>query len=247
MCWPWTYFDIGINRDVWYPESINIAVFGRFCLFCCFFTTFVKIIPPPTAQTNTTPVTIKAVVIKEGPPFLVFTPLSSSSATTKQNSSNTFHDFPCKSLGDAQYKVSLCFNPRHTSCNTEQSQFHGFAVRSVTAVVWFNHFTDSAFSVVRWFELKFRYSSWNVGLKVSELLLDGKYNSKLKNRIIFWARLRRFKFDASWFCLFGLVKVLWNTRGFSSSMLLFERSNYSSCSSQLNDDLLISVMLFPCK
>ena len=77
-------------------------------------------------------------------------------ATWEQNSSITSHDFPCNCLGDAQCNVSLCFNPRHTSRNTEQSQFQGFSVMSVTAVVWFNHFIDVTSSVVRRFELTFR-------------------------------------------------------------------------------------------
>jgi hypothetical protein len=89
--------------------------------------------------------------------------------------------------------------------------------------------------VIRRFELILRYSSWKVGAKVSELLFIRKYNSKLKDRILFWARLMCFSLDTCWFCRYVLVKVFWNTSGSNSSILLFERSRCCSCSSPRND------------
>jgi len=126
-----------MNCDVRCPDIVHVAVFGR----CRFVPPprhqFLQSNTPTTAQTNRTPITIKVVVTTEGP------------LTGEQNSSITFHDFPCNSLGDAQCNVSLCFKLRHTSSNTEQSQFHEFPVRSIRAIVWFNHSIDVTSSVVR--------------------------------------------------------------------------------------------------
>jgi hypothetical protein len=40
---------------------------------------------------------------------------------------------------------------------------------------------------------------------------SGQIIRSLKDRIMFWARLRCFSFDVWWFCRIVLVKVLWNT------------------------------------
>ena len=67
-------------------------------------------------------------------------------------------------------------------------------------------------------------------MEVSELQLIRKYDSKLKDRILFWARLRCFSLDTWLVCLRELIKVFWNTIGFSSWMLFLERSSCWSCS-----------------
>jgi len=89
------------------------------------------------------------------------------------------------SSGDAQFSVSLCLNSDQASPKAEHSHFHGFPDRSVTAAVCFNHLSDAASSESRRFELTFSDTSSYVGSEVPEFVLDGKYNSKVKNHILF--------------------------------------------------------------
>jgi len=157
----------------------------------------------------------------------------------------TSHVRPLLSSVDAQFSVSLCLSSRQASPKAEHSHSHGFRDRFVTAAVCFNHLTDAASSGCRRFELTFSDTSSYVGSEVPEFVFDGKYNSKLKTRIVFWAMLTWLSLDTWWFCRFVLIDNDSKTSGFSYWMLLFDRSRCSSCSSPRNDQVLISDALFP--
>jgi hypothetical protein len=54
---------------------MDITLCGLLGLFLRIFTTFAKMKPQPNAQTNRTPIAIKALVVTERPPPLVITSL----------------------------------------------------------------------------------------------------------------------------------------------------------------------------
>jgi hypothetical protein len=154
--------------------------------------------PPASVQVTSTPFTTINTETNAGPASVVMLGMASDDkfslllAVGSTDLILSVHKSPIMShvrlllsSGDEQFSVSLCLNSRQASPKAQQSHFHGFPDRSITAAVCLNQLTDAASSEARRFELIFSDTSLYTVSEVPEFVLNGKYNSKLKECILF--------------------------------------------------------------